>query len=120
MRNENNSEASFKYDSVGRLLKETGFDKETTHYLYDNGSNLPTRRVDGDRTTHFEYDPMGRLTQRKAGRRGGEKWEIETFAYDGNGNLLAANNGSCRLQWFYDAAGNNMTLTGIQCGNTNR
>lgn len=50
---------------------------------------------------------MGRLIQRKAGRRGGEKWEVETFAYDGNGNLLAANNDSCRLQWFYDAAGNN-------------
>ena len=107
LRNENNSEASFRYDPVGRLLKETGFDKETTHYLYDNGSNLPTRRVDGDRTTHFEYDPMGRLIQRKAARRGGDKWEIETFAYDGNGNLLAANNGACRLQWFYDAAGNN-------------
>jgi len=107
LRNENNSEASFKYDPVGRLLKETGFDKETTHYLYDNGSNLPTRRVDGDRTTHFEYDPMGRLIQRKAGRRGGEKWEVETFAYNGNGNLLSANNDTCRLQWFYDAAGNN-------------
>ncbi|MCX2683933.1 hypothetical protein OO306_00035 [Pseudomonas sp. DCB_AW] len=52
---------------VGRLLKQTGFDKETIHYLYDNGSNLPTRRVDGDRTTHFEYAPMGRLIQRKAG-----------------------------------------------------
>ncbi|MBK4995777.1 RHS repeat protein [Pseudomonas sp. S37] len=107
LHNENNSEASFKYDPVGRLLKETGFDKETTHYLYDNGSNLPTRRVDGDRTTHFEYDPMGRLIQRKAGRRGGEHWEVETFAYDGNGNLLSANNGTCRLHWFYDAAGNN-------------
>jgi len=107
LRNENNSEASFKYDPVGRLLKETGFDKETAHYLYDNGSNLPTRRVDGDRTTHFEYDPMGRLIQRKAARRGGDKWEVETFAYDGNGNLLAANNEACRLQWFYDAAGNN-------------
>ncbi|MDV5097111.1 RHS repeat-associated core domain-containing protein [Pseudomonas sp. LSJ-87] len=107
LRNENNSEASFKYDPVGRLLKETGFDKETTHYLYDNGSNLPTRRVDGDRTMHFEYDPMGRLIQRKAARRGGDKWEVETFAYDGNGNLLAANNEACRLQWFYDAAGNN-------------
>jgi RHS repeat-associated protein len=107
LRNENNSEASFKYDPVGRLLKETGFDKETTLYLYDNGSNLPTRRLDGDRITHFEYDSMGRLIQRQAGRRGGQKWEVETFAYDGNGNLLLANNGTCRLQWFYDAAGNN-------------
>ncbi|MDI3374754.1 MULTISPECIES: RHS repeat-associated core domain-containing protein [Pseudomonas] len=108
LRNENNSEANFKYDPVGRLLKETGFDKETIHYLYDHGSHLPTRRVDGDRTTHFEYDPMGRLIERKAARRGGETWEIETFAYDGNGSLIWAENGMCALQWFYDAAGNNI------------
>jgi RHS repeat-associated protein len=108
LRNENNSEASFKYDPVGRLLKETGFDKETIHYLYDHGSDLPTRRVDGDRTTHFEYDPMGRLIERKAGRRGGETWEVETFAYDGNGSLIWAENDMCKLQWFYDAAGNNV------------
>ncbi|MDD1962840.1 RHS repeat protein, partial [Pseudomonas sp. 39004] len=38
---------------------------------------------------------------------GSNTWGVETFAYDGNGNLLAANNGACRLQWFYDAAGNN-------------
>ncbi|MFJ4458454.1 hypothetical protein ACIP1G_31905, partial [Pseudomonas sp. NPDC089392] len=83
LRNENNSEASFKYDPTGRLLKETGFNKEATHCLYDNNSNQPTRRVDGDRTTHFEYDAMGRLVKSLAGERGGKEWEIETFAYDG-------------------------------------
>ncbi|MFJ4456722.1 hypothetical protein ACIP1G_22905 [Pseudomonas sp. NPDC089392] len=105
--NENNSEASFKYDPAGRLLKETGFDKQTTHYLYDNSSNQPTRRLDGDRITRFEYDAMGRLVKSLAGERGGKAWEIETFAYDGNGNLLLAENQDCKLQWFYDLAGNN-------------
>ncbi|UVL59531.1 DUF6531 domain-containing protein [Pseudomonas sp. B21-032] len=107
LRNENNSTATFKYDPVGRLLKETGFDQQTTHYLYDNGSNQPTRRLDGDRVTCFEYDPLGRLLMRQAGQRTAQQWQTETFAYDGNGNLLLAENDACKLQWFYDAAGNN-------------
>ncbi|ATP50052.1 Rhs family protein [Pseudomonas putida] len=107
LRNENNSEASFKYDPVGRLIKETGFDKQVTDYLYDNSSDLPTRRLDGDRITQFEYDPMGRLVESNAGQRGGKEWETETFAYDGNGRLLLAENKDCKLQWFYDLAGNN-------------
>nr|WP_276554525.1 RHS repeat-associated core domain-containing protein [Pseudomonas peradeniyensis] len=106
LRNENNSEARFKYDPVGRLLRETGFDQQVTDYHYDRGSELPTRRRDGDRISAFEYDPMGRLVERNAGQRGGNQWETETFAYDGNGNLLLARNRDCKLQWFYDAAGN--------------
>ncbi|WP_350012423.1 RHS repeat-associated core domain-containing protein [Pseudomonas asiatica] len=108
LRNENNAEAIFKYDAVGRLTRETGFDRETTDWLYDNGSQLPTRRIDGDRITHFEYDPMGRLLESNAGRRGGKAWETEKFSYDGNGNLLLAVNDACKLQWFYDEAGNNI------------
>ncbi|WP_085623233.1 MULTISPECIES: RHS repeat-associated core domain-containing protein [unclassified Pseudomonas] len=108
LRNENNAEATFKYDAVGRLTRETGFDRETTDWLYDNDSQLPTRRIDGDRITHFEYDPMGRLLESNAGRRGGKAWETEKFSYDGNGNLLLAVNNACKLQWFYDKAGNNI------------
>ncbi|WP_177342397.1 RHS repeat-associated core domain-containing protein [Pseudomonas sp. ABFPK] len=107
LRNENNSEASFKYDPAGRLIMETGFDKQVTDYLYDQSSNQPTRRIDGDRITRFEYDAMGRLVKSHAGQRGGKEWESETFAYDGNGNLLLAENEACKLQWFYDLAGNN-------------
>nr|WP_124423238.1 RHS repeat-associated core domain-containing protein [Pseudomonas orientalis] len=107
LRNENNSTASFKYDPAGRLLKETGFDQQTIHYLYDYGSNQPTRRLDGDRVTEFEYDPLDRLIARHAGHKEGLEWQTETFAYDGNGNLLLAENAACKLQWFYDRAGNN-------------
>ncbi|WLH21919.1 DUF6531 domain-containing protein [Pseudomonas sp. FP215] len=107
LRNENNSTASFKYDPAGRLRQETSFDQQITDYLYDHGSNQPTRRIAGDRVTTFEYDPLGRLIARNAGHRKGEEWQTETFAYDGNGNLLLAENAACRLQWFYDRAGNN-------------
>ena len=106
LRNENNACATFKYDPAGHLLKETGFDQKTTHYLYDHGSQQPTRRLDGDRVCEYDYDPLGRLTARHAGQREGQVRQTETFAYDGNGNLLLADNAACKLQWFYDAAGN--------------
>uniref|UniRef100_UPI0030DAB121 hypothetical protein n=1 Tax=Pseudomonas sp. RL_5y_Pfl2_73 TaxID=3088713 RepID=UPI0030DAB121 len=89
-------------DAEGRLLKETGFDQQTTHYLYDHGSNQPTRRLDDDRVTTFEYDPLGRLIARHAGHKEGLEWQTETFAYDGNGNLLLAEYVACKLQWFYE------------------
>ena len=58
------------------------------------------------------FDEMGRLTARYAGfldKEGKVKEEgRESFAYDGNGRLALAENRHSRLQWFYDAAGNNI------------
>ncbi|MQT49932.1 Rhs family protein [Pseudomonas helleri] len=107
LRNENNSTATFAYDPAGKLLSETGFDRQTIHYQYENGSQQPTHRSDGDRVWRYDYDPLGRLSARHAAYQGGKQWQTETFAYDGNGNLLLATNPTCKLQWFYDAAGNN-------------
>lgn len=61
------------------------------------------RHLDGDRITHFKYDPMGRPVESNAGQRSGKFWETETFAYDGNGRLRLAENKACKLQWRYDA-----------------
>ena len=47
---------------------------------------------------------MNRLIERCAIL--GERTQTETFAYDGNGNLLQASNLHSRLQWFHDPAGN--------------
>ncbi|MQT72364.1 hypothetical protein GHO43_30845, partial [Pseudomonas sp. FSL R10-0071] len=77
------------------------------HYQYENGSQQPTHRSDGDRVWRYDYDPLGRLSARHAAYQGGKQWQTETFAYDGNGNLLLVTNPTCKLQWFYDAAGNN-------------
>jgi RHS repeat-associated protein len=48
---------------------------------------------------------MGRLVQRRAAAPG-QPVQIETFAYNANGQLAEAQNEHARLQWFYDAAGN--------------
>ncbi|WP_259740100.1 RHS repeat-associated core domain-containing protein [Pseudomonas brassicacearum] len=104
LENENERRAHFHYDPVGRLLEETGFDGRSTRYQYDPESGRLASTANGERSIAVSFDPMGRLTERCATL--GEQSQSETFAYDGNGNLVMANNADSRLQWFHDPAGN--------------
>ncbi|WP_081421331.1 RHS repeat-associated core domain-containing protein [Burkholderia contaminans] len=112
LRNENGRDAEFHYDPVGRLLAETGFDGATTRYQYEEATGNLARAIDGQRITAYTFDPMGRLTERRAALQTGDAapreqdWQVETFAYDLNGNLALACNADSRLQWFHDPAGN--------------
>ncbi|EEL9743104.1 RHS repeat protein [Salmonella enterica subsp. enterica serovar Muenchen] len=112
LRNENGRDAEFVYDPVGRLLAETGFDGVTTRYQYEEETGRLARAIDGQRITAYTFDPMGRLTKRRAALQTGDippgeqDWQVETFAYDLNGNLALARNADSRLQWFHDPAGN--------------
>lgn len=104
LENENQQQARFKYDPVGRLLKETGFDGHSTVYTYDPSTGRLASAINGQRVTEVQLDPMGRLSERRASL--GDQSQSETFAYDGNGNLVMASNADSRLQWFHDPAGN--------------
>lgn len=104
LENENQSSAQFHYDPVGRLLMETGFDGRTTRYQYDSTSGRLVETRTAERSIALSYDPMGRITERRASL--GDQQQSETFAYDGNGNLVMASNADSRLQWFHDPAGN--------------
>ncbi|EON19882.1 RHS family protein [Cupriavidus sp. GA3-3] len=109
--NENSASTEFQYDPVGRLLRESGFDGKTTEYNYDPASGLLDWTVDsGQLMTDFVFDAMGRLTRRRAGLIDADNRVphvlTETFAYNGNGRLILAENADSRLQWFHDAAGN--------------
>ena len=104
LENENERWAHFQYDPVGRILEEGGFDGRITRYQYDNDTGRIARTVDGARSIAFVFDPMGRVIERCASQ--GEQVQSERFAYDGNGNLILADNALSRLQWFRDAAGN--------------
>jgi len=112
LRNENGRDAEFHYDPVGRLLAETGFDGAITRYEYEEATGKLARAIDGQRITAYTFDPMGRLTERRAALQTGDAspreqdWQIERFAYDLNGNLALASNADSRLQWFHDPAGN--------------
>ncbi|MCT7304625.1 RHS repeat-associated core domain-containing protein [Ralstonia wenshanensis] len=110
--NENARQIRFQYDPVGRLLKQTGFDGNATQYYYDAASGVLKTTVDAETlATGYTFDALGRLTQRGAGildpkTNKYETKQTETFAYDGNGRLVLAENAHSRLQWFHDAAGN--------------
>lgn len=105
LENENGSIYRFQYDPVGRLLQEQGFDGKTTEYRYDAASGVLTETVEAGMSTHLNFDSMGRLVQRRA-TAPGQPEQIETFAYNTNGQLAEAQNEHARLQWFYDPAGN--------------
>ncbi|MBY8607591.1 RHS domain-containing protein [Burkholderia arboris] len=114
LKNENGRETSFEYDPVGRLLTETGFDGKTSWYRYDPASGVLQSVQNGDqghRITTVEFDAVGRLTSRQTGQWGADarQWkygEQERFAYNGNGQMVLAENDASRLQWFHDEAGN--------------
>jgi len=105
LENENGSVYRFQYDPVGRLLREQGFDGKATDYRYDESTGVLEETVDAGVPTRLEFDPMGRLVQRRAAAPG-QPEQIESFVYNANGQLAEANNEHARLQWFYDAAGN--------------
>ncbi|RZI64051.1 MAG: RHS repeat protein, partial [Pseudomonas sp.] len=94
----------FHYDPVGRLLEERGFDGRSTRYQYDPETGRLAETINGQRSIALTFDPMGRLTERRATL--GEQSQSETFAYDGNGHLVMATNATSKLQWFHDPAGN--------------
>ncbi|SFC54057.1 RHS repeat-associated core domain-containing protein [Massilia yuzhufengensis] len=105
LENENDSVYRFQYDPVGRLLQEKGFDGKATEYRYDEASGVLAETVEAGVSTRLDFDPMGRLVRRRAALLG-QAEQIETFAYNANGQLAEAENEHARLQWFYDAAGN--------------
>jgi len=105
LENENGSVYRFRYDPVGRLLEEQGFDGKATEYRYDEASGVLAETVESGVTTRLDFDSMGRLVERRATVTG-QPEQIETFAYNANGQLADAKNEHARLQWFYDATGN--------------
>jgi YD repeat-containing protein len=77
------------------------------HYHWDKVGQLVRLRNENNSEASFKYDPMDRLVESNAGKRGGKVGKTETFAYDGNGRLLLSENKDSKLQWFCDLAGNN-------------
>jgi len=120
LRNENGRTHSFSYDPLGTLLSEVQFDGTETVYGYTPATGVLRQVTEGDAVTRFDFDPTGRLTGRMAGlyveskepdgRSLGrtldpQSIQTDSYAYDGNGQLIDARNPHIHLQWFPDAVG---------------
>lgn len=104
LENENEAIARFRFDAMGRMLEESGFDGRTTCYQYAPESGRLMCVISGEHRRSLRFDPVGRLTEIVVSLAGHS--QSETFAYDGNGNLIQASNADSRLQWFFDPVGN--------------
>lgn len=100
LHNENREATTFRYDSLGQLIEETGFDGRTISYEYDDAGRLAVTR-EGDIETRHERDPLGRLTERKIGNHAGER-----FYYDARGRLVTAQCSGSNVRLHYDDADN--------------
>jgi RHS repeat-associated protein len=121
--NENAQSHSFAYDPLGKLLQEVHFDGIATDYRYQPETGVLAEVRQGHSASLLAFDAMGRLTERKTGllqavqerdaagnlyaEKRVEPGSISTdsYAYDGNGQLVQASNAHIQLQWMYDAAG---------------
>lgn len=104
LENQNEAIARFQFDAMGRLREESGFDGRVTRYQYAPESGRLMCVINGEHRRSLRFDPLGRVIETVVSLAG--RSQSETFAYDGNGNLVQASNADCRLQWFFDPVGN--------------
>lgn len=94
------STMTWQYDGLGRLVEEMDQLGNSTHYSYDQESNLTWVLDRNGELTSFEYDLIGRMTKRIL-HSGAE----ETFVFDSGSRLLEAVNDAGVLRFAYDALG---------------
>ncbi|WP_250516378.1 HNH/endonuclease VII fold putative polymorphic toxin [Caballeronia sp. INDeC2] len=100
LRNENDELTTFRYDALGQLIEQTGFDGRSVAYEWDDAGRLAASTEAGVET-RYERDPMGRLIKRTIG-----KHSAEQFYYDARGRLVTAQTNSSVVRLHYDDADN--------------
>ncbi|MDR5776721.1 MULTISPECIES: hypothetical protein, partial [unclassified Caballeronia] len=63
LNNENHESTEFRYDTLGQVIEQTGFDGRSVAYAWDDAGRLAASTEAGVET-RYERDPMGRLTAR--------------------------------------------------------
>ncbi len=96
----------FDRDAAGRIVKETDYWGQSRSYQYSLAGRI---RESGDalnRITAYATDPLGRILKKTLPHPlQHEELLEETFAYDADGNLLAAENADVRVEQSYDPDG---------------
>jgi RHS repeat-associated protein len=95
------------HDALGRVVEEIDYWGQRTIHRYTPAGRLRESVDPLGRVLAYATDPLGRILERSAKEpnQDGASW-CETFEYDGNGNLLAAENPTIRIERGYDRDGN--------------
>jgi RHS repeat-associated protein len=97
----------YGYDAVGNLSSMVDSDGNTTTYLFDATTGLPTGTTDGtNHATSIAYDPLGRKAT-ETDRAG----HAVTYAYDAAGRVLTRTAGGATTAYAYDLAGNRLAAS---------
>ncbi|NJC87730.1 MAG: hypothetical protein FIB02_04230 [Desulfuromonas sp.] len=89
----------FKYDPLGRLIKETDPLGHFTEYSYDAAGRVTSKTDPNRNTILYDYDTLGRLIAKNY-----PDGTQTTFSYDAKGNLLTAANASIAYTFTYDGS----------------
>ncbi|PNS11483.1 type IV secretion protein Rhs, partial [Mixta theicola] len=87
-------------DALGRVVTETDYYGQSTHYRWDKSENLIARRDPLGREVRYRYNAAGQLSERRCGDNPDTRYQ-----YDACGRLVLCENPWRRLTWRYDAAG---------------
>ncbi len=91
---------SFKYDAVGRITQEIGFDGRTLQYAYDAvGNRISTTNGLGEQI-NYTYDPLNQLIKQEL-----PNGEYSHFEFDQLGYLTKAGNSTTNLAFLRDPLG---------------
>jgi YD repeat-containing protein len=109
----NGNATAFVYDACDRRILTTFADGTSEALVWSPRSNL-ARVTDANGTTITNtYDACDRLVRRDIVPGAGVEASttFETFAYDGLGRLVSAENDASTLTWAYDSLGNRVACT---------
>ncbi len=98
--NEKGEVYTFDRDGVGRVIRETGFDKRVTRFDYDMAGRLLATTNNMDKRIVFKRNAKGMLVKETLPGGG-----ITSFDYDPIGNLISAVNEECKVAFERDPLG---------------
>ena len=91
-------------DALGRIIAETDYWGQTRRYRYGMAGELLDSTDPLGQVIEYRYDRLGRMIEKRSPHYEREDgvW-VERFAYDRHGDLVLAENPSCRVEFQYDA-----------------
>lgn len=104
--NERGELHALERDALGRVVRETDYWGQTRHYRYGRAGELLDSTDPLGQIIRYRYDRLGRVIEKRAlgSEQAGGAW-ADRFIYDSRGDLVLAENPSCRVEFEYDADG---------------